>query len=86
MGFIASPDFSHVTSFKVGEDIPTHGFSSFKFIPGRKGEVVALKTVEYASTVEAYMMVFQLQSREVLMQETRIGDKKFEGVEFLPRK
>jgi len=39
LGFLVSADFSHVTSFKVGEDIPTHGFSSFKFIPWRKGEV-----------------------------------------------
>ena len=68
---------------KVGERIPTHGFSSCKFIPGTNDElIVATKSEEIEGTVASYVMVFNIHG-EVIMQEEKIGDRKFEGIEFL---
>lgn len=52
---VASEDFSRVNVSTVGTLIPTHGFSSFKFVPHRHHEIVALKSVETEDTVETCM-------------------------------
>jgi soluble calcium-activated nucleotidase 1 len=81
--FILDDKFSSVQVKQIGELIPTHGFSSFKFVPYRFDEVIALKTVEDGDTIESYITVFNLQTGKVLMKETKVGDHKFEGVEFI---
>jgi hypothetical protein len=49
-----------VLSFRcsiLGEKHIEQGFSSFKFIPHRPNEVIALKTVELADRIETCMVV-----------------------------
>ncbi|KAM9296905.1 soluble calcium-activated nucleotidase 1 [Gastrophryne carolinensis] len=79
----ASADFSDITLSHVGKQIPTHGFSSFKFIPGTDDQIiVALKSEEDSGKVATYITVFYLDGR-VLLPETKIGDVKYEGIEFI---
>jgi len=61
----------------------TRGFSSVKFIPWRENEIVVLKTEEVEKT-STYIMVYDLHSKQILMEETLIPyDIKFEGIEFI---
>ncbi|KAG8507481.1 Soluble calcium-activated nucleotidase 1 [Galemys pyrenaicus] len=79
----ATPDFSQVAVSRVGEVVPTHGFSSFKFVPNTDDQIiVALKSEEDAGRVATYIMAFTLDGR-FLLPETRIGSVKYEGVEFI---
>ena len=79
----ASEDFSDIRMVTVGKKIPTHGFSSCKFIPGTEDNlIVALKSEEIEGRVATYIMVFNIEGK-VLLDEVKIGDRKFEGVEFL---
>jgi soluble calcium-activated nucleotidase 1 len=81
---IISEDFSSIKKIQLGPQDQTHGFSSFKFVPWRENEIVALKTKEHRETTETYITVFDLTTQEVLLEETLISDSiKFEGVEFL---
>lgn len=76
-------DFSYIKLRQVGPLNPTHGFSSFKFVPGTKDEIiVALKSEEDAGKIATYMIAFTLDG-QVLMPETKIGDVKYEGLEFI---
>ncbi|XP_018588199.1 soluble calcium-activated nucleotidase 1 isoform X1 [Scleropages formosus] len=78
-----SPDFRDITSSHVGQLIPTHGFSSFKFVPDTDDQiVVALKSEEDAGKIATYITAFTLDGR-VLLPETKIGDVKYEGLEFI---
>ncbi|KAM3865051.1 soluble calcium-activated nucleotidase 1b [Diretmus argenteus] len=76
-------DFSHVTVGHVGPLNPTHGFSSFKFVPDTDDQIIlALKSEEDAGKIATYILAFTLDGR-VLMPETKIGDVKYEGLEFI---
>lgn len=75
--------FSEIQTFKIGHQIPSHGFSAFAFLPYREHEVVALKTEELNGAIATYITVFNFETKEVLMEETKIDSVKFEGVEFL---
>lgn len=80
---IADENFSRLRTVRVGERVPTHGFSSCKFIPGTEDQLmVALKSEEIEGKVATYMMVFNMEGK-VLFQEDKIGDRKFEGIEFV---
>lgn len=79
----SSADFSDITLSHVGPQIPTHGFSSFKFIPGTDDQIiVALKSEENNGQVATYITVFILDGR-VLLPEMKIGNVKYEGIEFI---
>lgn len=81
--FQANHDFSQVKVIRdVGPLVQTRGFSSIKFVPFRENELVVLKTEEVGGT-KAFMMVFDLDSKTVLMPETEIGPFKYEGIEFI---
>lgn len=67
----------------IGEAYFTHGWSSFKWIPGRPDIIAAIRSVEWKGTVEAYLTVFNMNTGQVLLPETKIGDKKYEGLEFI---
>lgn len=76
-------DFSYIKLRQVGPLNPTHGFSSFKFVPGTQDQIiVALKSEEDAGKIATYMIAFT-QDGHVLMPETKIGDVKYEGLEFI---
>lgn len=76
-------DFSYINLRQVGPLNPTHGFSSFKFVPGTKDQIiVALKSEEDAGKIATYMIAFTLDG-QVLMPEIKIGNVKYEGLEFI---
>lgn len=67
----------------VGDKIPTHGFSSIKFIPNTKEKlIVALKSEEVEGKIGTFIMAFTIDGK-VLLPETKVGDYKFEGIEFV---
>nr|XP_012611646.1 soluble calcium-activated nucleotidase 1 isoform X1 [Microcebus murinus]XP_012611647.1 soluble calcium-activated nucleotidase 1 isoform X1 [Microcebus murinus] len=79
----AAPDFSDISVSHVGEAVPTHGFSSFKFIPNTDDQIiVALKSEEDSGKIATYIMAFTLDGR-FLLPETEIGSVKYEGIEFI---
>ncbi|KAL1443524.1 hypothetical protein MTO96_007434 [Rhipicephalus appendiculatus] len=72
----------------VGPLLPTHGFSSVKFVPSltrsdRDSLILALKSEEYKGKTASYITVIRVEDGKVLYPETKIGDYKFEGVEFI---
>ena len=67
----------------IGNIIPTHGFSSFKFIPGSSDQViVALRSEEKNGATATYIMGFDTAGK-ILLPETKIADQKYEGFEFI---
>ncbi len=67
----------------IGELVPTHGFSSFKWIPSTKDFVIlAIKSVEVGDLTETYILAFDLNG-DVLYPETKFASLKYEGLEFL---
>ncbi|CAL8289272.1 unnamed protein product [Boreogadus saida] len=79
-----SPGFERVAvSRAAGPLSPTHGFSSFKFVPDTDDQLVlALKSEEVGGAVATYILAFTLDGR-VLLPETKIGEVKYEGLEFI---
>ncbi|XP_061080938.1 soluble calcium-activated nucleotidase 1 [Conger conger] len=78
-----SPNFRDIVVSQVGPLDPTHGFSSFKFVPNTDDQIVlALKSEEDAGKIASYILAFTLDGR-VLLPETKIGDVKYEGLEFI---
>ncbi|XP_053369666.1 soluble calcium-activated nucleotidase 1b isoform X2 [Clarias gariepinus] len=76
-------DFGHISTSRVGRLLPTHGFSAFRFVPKTNDHVIlALKSEEDAGKIASYITAFTLDGR-VLMPETKIGDVKYEGLEFI---
>lgn len=62
---------------------PTHGYSSFKFVPGTQDTVIiALKSEEDNGNIASYIQSFNINGN-VLLAETKIGNQKFEGIEFI---
>ncbi|XP_005098146.1 soluble calcium-activated nucleotidase 1 [Aplysia californica] len=81
--FIADEDFTSVEIKKIGSLNPTHGFSSFKFIPGTEDSIiVALKSEEDNGKIASYILAFDINGN-TLMPEKKIGDVKYEGIEFV---
>ncbi|KAI6656523.1 hypothetical protein LOD99_1319 [Oopsacas minuta] len=80
---ICTEDFKHCNIRKVGVIIPTRGFSSFKFLPGTDERIiVALKSEEDNGQIATYITVFDLLGN-VLLPDVRIGNEKYEGIEFM---
>lgn len=56
---------------------------SFKWIPGTDDAlVVALKSEEIEGKTATYIMVFDMEGN-ILLPETKVGDHKYEGIEFI---
>lgn len=67
----------------IGEVVPTHGYSSFKFLPGSRDRIiVALKSEEDKGKTATYITAFTITG-SILVPETKIADIKYEGLEFL---
>ncbi|XP_008327764.1 soluble calcium-activated nucleotidase 1 isoform X2 [Cynoglossus semilaevis] len=78
-----SPNFKDIIVSRVGPLNPTHGFSSFKFVPNTDDQIIlALKSEEDAGNIATYITAFTLDGR-ILLPETVIGDVKYEGLEFI---
>ena len=81
----SNEQFTDVRVKTVGPVIPTHGFSSFKFLPGTNDRIiVALKSEEDSGHVASYITVFTVDGK-VLLSEEKVGDAsiKYEGIEFV---
>ena len=62
---------------ELNEDNASHGFSSFKFVPGTHDTViVALRSEELKGKVASYIMVFKPEDGKIIYPETKIGDYK----------
>lgn len=81
---LSSPaDFKDISTSRVGQLTLTHGFSSFKFVPNTDDQIIlALKSEEDGGKIATYVMAFTLDGR-ILLPETKIGDVKYEGIEFI---
>ncbi|XP_059393103.1 soluble calcium-activated nucleotidase 1b isoform X1 [Carassius carassius] len=78
-----SPDFSEISASRIGSLKPTLGFSSFRFIPDTDDQIIlALKSEEDAGQTATYITAFTLDGR-ILLPDTKIGDVKYEGLEFI---
>jgi soluble calcium-activated nucleotidase 1 len=77
----ADENFKNFEVKRIGTKTPIRGFSSVKFIPGRPNELIALKSEEEHEKQRAYVTVFNLDG-EVLLEETLIGEEKYEGLEI----
>lgn len=77
-------NFTDMKVVYVGNLDPTHGFSSFKFVPGTGEELaVALKSREVEGNISTYIMVFNVLTGVVLMTEKFVAYDKYEGIEFV---
>ena len=45
--------------------------------------IIALKSEELEGKIATYVMVFNLDDGKIYYPETKIGDLKFEGIEFV---
>lgn len=81
---VADEDFSHIEDVLVGDVNPTHGFSSFKFLPDSGDNIiVALKSEEDDGNISSYIMAFDTNGKLLLPETMIMKDYKFEGVEFI---
>lgn len=46
-------------------------------------QIVALRSVEHGDVIETYMTVFNLDEETVLMEDVKVADNKFEGIEII---
>lgn len=84
IAFLMNEDFSNLKQITLGPQNPSHGFSSFKFVPFRESEIIALKSVEDGDNIRTFMTAFNILTGEVLMPETEVSaTTKFEGFEFM---
>lgn len=75
--------FGQVKVTRIGNLNPTHGYSTFKFVPSTQDTVIiALKSEEDDGNIASYIQAFNINGH-VLLSETKIGDQKFEGIEFI---
>lgn len=92
---IASEDFGTLRRVTIDglEDISgLRGFSTAKFVPGSDEQlVVALRTVEvetqrkkeWVRETGSYLSVFDLSTGQVVFEEQKVSDFKYEGLVFL---
>ncbi|CAH0723254.1 unnamed protein product, partial [Brenthis ino] len=79
----ADNSFKNIKATEIVKLQPKHGFSSFKFIPGSKDEViVALKTTEFEGKTATYITAFKTDGT-ILLQDTLVEHLKYEGIEFI---
>lgn len=80
----ADERFSKIETVTLKNKESTHGFSSFKFIPGFEDKyILAIKSEELNGKTSTFITVFDIQGA-VLYPEQRIPtDYKYEGIEFI---
>lgn len=80
---IADETFDNIEVRRIGDVVPTRGYSSFKFVPMTNDEVIiALKSEENNGTFATYITGFTIHG-EILLPDRKIADKKYEGIEFI---
>jgi len=61
----------------------TRGWSSCKFLPYQEDHLLAIRSMEVDDVVATYATVIDITTGKILMPETFLGWKKYEGVEFV---
>ncbi|XP_055375316.1 soluble calcium-activated nucleotidase 1 [Condylostylus longicornis] len=80
----ADEHFTDIKITKIDKIKPTHGYSSFKFIPGTDDQIiVALKTEEVNGKTATFISVFDVNGGIILEEEKVPTDLKYEGFEFI---
>lgn len=76
----------------LSDDSGLRGFSSAKFVPGSKDRLVAaLRTIEiekqtkskWSRRTASYMSVFDVVTGDMVMEERKVSNLKYEGLAFL---
>ena len=67
----------------LGVHNSTHGWSSCKFLPYNEDHLLATRSVEVDGVVAAYATVIDITTGRILLPETFLGWKKYEGVEII---
>lgn len=74
----------------IGRSVPTHGWSSFKFIPYTNNRVIlGLRSMEIedkadgAGEQNTYVTIFDVEGNVYLEEELIPGGHKYEGIEFI---
>uniref|UniRef100_A0A1B0G3Y9 Apyrase n=1 Tax=Glossina morsitans morsitans TaxID=37546 RepID=A0A1B0G3Y9_GLOMM len=63
---------------------PTHGVSSFKFIPSTDDRIiVALRSHELNGKTMTFITAFDINGKILLAEQQVVGDYKYEGFEFI---
>uniref|UniRef100_A0A8D9B3X9 Apyrase n=1 Tax=Cacopsylla melanoneura TaxID=428564 RepID=A0A8D9B3X9_9HEMI len=77
-------NFNNIQVIEVGEDKPSRGFSSVKFLPHSDDTIiVALKTYEDEKSYQTFITVFGINGK-IFLPDTQISkEDKYEGLEFL---
>lgn len=79
----ADEGFRNIQVVKLPSLKPTHGFSSFKFVPGTDDRViVALQTEELNGKTSTYITAFTTTGNMLMEQMKLDTDYKYEGFEF----
>ncbi|RWS13209.1 soluble calcium-activated nucleotidase 1-like protein [Dinothrombium tinctorium] len=79
----ADESFSLIESTQIGSVISSRGFSSFKFLPNSDDKIIiAIKSEEYRGEIASYITAFTVDG-EVLLDEQKIDQIKYEGFEFI---
>ncbi|EDV42762.1 uncharacterized protein Dana_GF16866 [Drosophila ananassae] len=82
----ADDSFTNIETVKLDPEntVPTHGFSSFKFLPGTDDTIiVALKSEELNGKTATFITAFETTGK-TLLPELRIETEyKYEGFEFI---
>ena len=61
----------------------TRGWSSCKFLPYQEDHLLAIRSMEVNNVVATYATVIDITTNKILLPETFLGWKKYEGVEFI---
>lgn len=77
----ASNSFEHIRSTRVGRRIRARGFSAVKLVPDTLDVAVALRTEEVDGQLATFVCVLHTNGT-VLMPDTYISDRKYEGIEI----
>ncbi|SPP88398.1 soluble calcium-activated nucleotidase 1 [Drosophila guanche] len=83
----ADENFNSIQTIRLDPEntAPTHGFSSFKFLPGTDDSIIiAIKSEELNGKTSTFITAFDVASGKTLLPEARIEtDYKYEGFEFI---
>lgn len=82
----ADEDFNKIESVQLDSSNTqsTHGFSSFKFIPGTDDRIiVALKTEELNGKTTTFITAFDIYGKTLYAEQHIETELKYEGFEFI---
>lgn len=82
----ADEDFNKIDTVPLNfpNTQPTHGFSSFKFIPGMDDRViVALRTEELNGKTTTFITAFDIEGKILYAEQHIETELKYEGFEFI---